>query len=278
MDKKTLRPSSIGSFINCQWQWYNVFILGKNTIPGARAHLGTGIHKAAEVLWLDAMEHGKKDLNVSKATDAAFEEYKEICKQQPPEFGDDNPSTIEKLVIEGAKSFINDIAPSVEIPEAVEKRYTVEIDNKIFDKISGSLDYVGKNSIHDIKTTKKKPVMSNYTFQQGTYALLREANGEQVDEIKIQAVVLKDPTKKTEASAHGLVMDLIEDSTNPFLSLEPIKNQSRYIINNILAKSNVYAQDIVSPDVIFTGNPKSFLCSNKFCSLYNECPWVNGDI
>lgn len=276
--KKTLRPSSIGSYINCQWQWYNVFILGKNTIPGVRAHLGTAIHKSAEVLWQDAMNTGIKDLNVNKATDAAMEEYKEICKQQPPEFGDDKPALIENLVVEGTKSFIDDIAPKVDIPVAVEKRYTVEIENPIFNKVSGSLDYVGEKTIHDIKTTKKKPTVSNYSLQQGTYAILREANGEKVDSVKIQAVVLRNPTSKKEASADGIILDMVEDNTNPFLSLEVMKDQSRYIINNILEKTTVYSKDIVKPEILFTGNPKSMLCSNKYCSLYNECPFVKGNI
>lgn len=274
----TLRPSSIGSFINCPYQWYNVFILGKNTIPGARAHLGTAIHKSAEVLWSDAINTGVKDLNISRATDAAVEELHEICKQQPPEYGDDKPEEIEKLAVEGAKAFINDLAPIIDIPLAVEKRYTIEIDNPIIDKISGSLDYVGERSIHDIKTTKNKPVMSNYSLQQGAYALLREGNGEQIDNIKIQAVVLKDATAKKQSEAHGLLMDMIEDNTNPFLSLESIKEQSRYVINNILDTVNVYSKDIVRPEILFRGNPKSMLCSNKYCNLYAECPFVKGNL
>jgi len=269
----TLRPSSIGSYINCQWQWYNVFILGKHTIPSARATLGTAVHKSAEVVWEDAIKTGKKDLNISQATDAAIEEYHECLKKDEPQFDvGDTKESLEKLVIEGTKSWIEDIAPSVDIPVAVEKRYTIEINNPIFERISGSLDYVGEKSIHDIKTTKRKPTLSNYSLQQGTYALLREGNGETVDEVKIQAVVFN--KKDTKA----LILDMVEDNTNPFIGLDAIKNQSRFIVNNILEKTKVYSKDIVKPELLFTGNPKSNLCSNKYCSLYNECPFVKGAI
>lgn len=270
---QTLRPSSIGSYISCQWQWYNVFILGKHSIPSARATLGTAVHKSAEVTWLDAIEHHKKDLNLTRATDAAIEEYQECLKKDEPQFSDgDTKESLEKLVVEGTKSFILDIAPKVEIPEAVEKRYTVEINNPIFDKISGSLDYVGKDSIHDIKTTKRKPTLSNYSLQQGTYALLREANGENVESIKIQAVVFNKKDTK------GLILDMVEDNTNPFEGLEKIKNQSKYIVNHILEKSKLYYQDTIKPELLFTGNPKSNLCSPKYCNFYNECKFVKGEI
>jgi len=86
---KTLRPSSIGSYVNCQWSYYNHMILGQNTIPSARAAIGTAVHKGAEVLWLDAMNTGEKDLNISKLVDAAIEEYKEIDQDLSYDAGED---------------------------------------------------------------------------------------------------------------------------------------------------------------------------------------------
>lgn len=268
----TLRPSSIGSYISCQWQWYNVHILNRNTIPSARAALGTSIHKVAEVILNEAIETRHKDLNISKANDIAIQEYNELLKKDEPVFEDgDTKESIEKEILNGTKSWLDDIAPIIDIPIAVEKFYEVKTpNNPIFARVAGSIDYVGENTLHDIKSTRRKPTLQNYDLQQGCYALLREKNGENVDSVKIQAVILgKKETK-------GQILDLIKDSTDPFRELNDIKNQSRYIINNILEKAKVLNTDTINPEILFTGNPKSMLCSPKYCSLYNECKFVKG--
>ena len=268
---KTLRPSSIGSFINCNYQWYNTHIMNVQSIPNARATLGSSIHKSAEVIWLDAINKGKKDLNLTMAVDAAVEEYHELLKLDDPQFDDnENKDTIEKEVIQGTTKWVEDIAPNVDIPIAVEKFYETPVDNPIFTRVAGSIDYVGANSIHDIKTSRKKPTLKNYDLQQATYAILREKNGETIDTIKIQSVILGKKEIKAE------VYDLIQDSTDHFKTIEDIKKQTKYIINNILQKSKLLQSDKIDPKIIFTGNPNSFLCSNKYCALYDTCPFVKG--
>lgn len=267
--KKTLRPSSIGSYLNCQWQWYNVHILGMNTIPSARATIGTAIHKSAEVMWTEAMAKGEKDLNLSMLEDVAVEEYKNLDQDLSYDEGE-NSDTAIKEVLAGTKAFTLDIAPKVDIPKAVEKFYEFKIDNPIFERVGGSIDYVGDKIVGDIKTSKRKPTLTNYNLQQATYAVLREKNGEDVEAVQIQSIVLG---KKT---ATGAVFDLIADSTKPFDTLDMLKNQSKYVINNILKK--VTFLDKAPETILFTGNPKNNLCSPKYCNLYETCPFVKGSL
>jgi PD-(D/E)XK nuclease superfamily len=261
--KIVIRPSSIDSFTNCAYQWYNVFILDKKTIPNARAAMGTAIHKAAEVLWTDAIKTKKKDANTNMLVQAALEEYKELDKGGLQYDEDENLNTAQLEIAAGTGAFIEDIVPFVDIPTAVEKRYTIKIDHPLVSSISGTVDYIkedGEGIIADVKTSKRKPVNSNYTTQQSTYRLLAEAGGINVTENRIQAVVL---TK----SPYGTVEKI---DTNV--------KQAKYLINNLLDTIELYNAQTVDPKTLFRGNPKYYLCSNKYCSLYSTCPFVNGDL
>lgn len=262
-DKKiTIRPSSVSSFVSCQWQWYNVFVLGHMTIPSARAAIGTGVHKGAEVMWNEAMKTGFKDLSkggIDTFVDAAVEETRAEAKNNELKFdpGEDVNTAIDETA-KGTRTFMRDIAPSTDIPEAVEKRFTVKIEHDLVDNISGSIDYIGHGIIADIKTSKKKPTPANYTLQQSTYKFLAESNGVQVDRNLIQGVVMK------------------KEQVGHILELEPNVGQAKMMINNILDKLDIIKDGNVDPSAVFTGNPNNFLCNPRYCNMYDTCPFVQG--
>lgn len=259
--KFVLRPSSISSFVNCNWQWYNVFVEGLITIPSARASIGTAIHKAAEVLWSDAIHTGKKDANMSKLVDAAVECYEEEHKKGLMYTGEEDEFSAQTEVINGTKAFVDDIVPFTDIPDAVETRLTLALDHCMVSSVSGTLDYLKKSTgiIADIKTSKRKPSPANHVLQQSTYKILAEANGIKVKQNLIQNVTL---TK--------VPVGVIEEIPTSI-------PQTKYIINHMLDKLDLLQQDKASPETLFSGNPKYYLCSNIYCALYKTCPFVNGD-
>lgn len=267
----TLRPSSISTFVDCPHKFYRTFINVDENIEyktNARAALGTSVHHAAEKFWLNTMETGKRDYNLSYHQDAAIEEFKELQKEGLDYVGD-KPKDIEELLLTGTEVFLRDIAPEVETPVAVEKRYSIAIDNPIFARVSGSIDYLTEDGIHDIKTTKKSPSLRNYQLQQGTYALLREGNGEPVNELKIQAVIFnKNPV--------GRVYDMQDSVRNVFADdrLGLIKEQARLTVNNILDTAKLTWSDTVDPNLLWRGNSGSYLCSDSYCPFYSKCKFV----
>lgn len=256
----TIRPSSLGGFLGCAWQWKLVHLDGKRSIPSARAAVGTSIHKAAEIMWTEAIETGKKDLNVSKAQDIAAEEFKRLAAEDDLQYEEDMiPITASGLAAEGAKVFMQDIAPSTDIPDAVEKRYSIEFPEDDI-QIAGSIDYVKGNIIGDIKTTKRKPSMDHYMLQQGAYAVLRDANGEPTDVSRIQAIVFTKEPYGTE------------------LSLSLNKLYSKYTINSIIEKVMTWREDKVPPELLFSPNPSWYLCDKKYCAFYgtDDCKATKG--
>lgn len=260
-DELVIRPSSVDSFLGCAYQWARVFLTGESSIPNGRAAIGTGVHRGAEVLWKDAMKTGnKEDIYIPGAVDAAVQEYKEETKNGVQHNDGEDDNTAISQVVEGVNVFVDDIMPFAEVPLAVEQRYTVPIDSHPLVKaLSGTVDYLSDRCIADLKTSKRKATTSNYEIQQSIYKILVESNGIPVDFNLIQNVVFtKNP--------NGQILDM---KTN-----EP---KAKTVVNNLLDTLEVLATDKVAPEILFRGNPKYYLCSEKYCAFYNDCMFVKGE-
>ena len=262
MNKINLRASSLNTFLGCPKQWYNVFILGKKTIPNSRAMIGTGIHKAVEVMWLESIKDGTKNPNLSKMNDAGVEAFdKQIELSGKPDYGDDLDANNSKLtIIKGINAFVKDIVPYTPIPAKVEQRFYIEIDNPYIKKLSGTIDYIAGNTIGDIKTSKRKVVPDSHKLQQSIYKILANKAGHKITRNIIQGVVLA----KTKT-----VGGIDEMDTN-------IK-QAKFIVNNLLNRLNKLYEGKIDPDILFPGNPKYYLCNPKYCNMYSTCNFINGE-
>lgn len=257
-----IRPSSINGFYNCAFQWAKIFLEGQSSVPGARAAIGTSIHKGAEVFWNEAISTKRKDAPMDVLTDAAMEAFKEEAQKGLQYDDGEDANTAEKTIIQGVNVFVSDIAEFTPIPTAVEMFVKVDIQHPLVAEIGGTIDYYSAEQrvIADLKTSKRKPTPSNYVTQQSTYKYLAEANGLLVDHNHIQGVILK-------ANPEGLV-----------LPMEPNVPQTKHLINHMLDVLEVAVQDKVPLEILFPGNPNYYLCSNKYCSQYNTCKFANGEI
>lgn len=251
-----LRPSSLDGSMQCGFQWAKVFLEGVNTIPSARAAIGTGIHKGIEVMWEEAIAANSKDANLDMMHDAAIEAFKEETKKGMQYDDGENANTAEREIINGTNAWVDDLLPFLSIPEGVEKRFTIPIsDHPIVSAVSGTVDYIGDGCVDDVKTSKKKPSVANYITQQSIYRMLAEANGYKVKHNRIQGVALL----KSKVDCY-------------LLDLEPNIDQAKYIVNSLLDKIRVAVADIAPIETIFSCNTKYYLCSPKYCSLHGSCP------
>jgi hypothetical protein len=256
-----IRPSAVDGFYQCSYQWGKTFLEGVRSMPSSRAAIGTSIHAAVETLWTDAIATGKKDANISKLTDAAMDAWKEESAHGMNFNDGENDKTAAVEIINGTQAFIDDIVPFTPIPVAVEQFFKIDIDHPLVSELGGTVDYISKDTIADVKTSTRKPTPANYTTQQSIYKYLAQANGVDVKHNLIQGVVLgkRDVT--------GMILDMPTDVP-----------QAKNLVNGMLDTLDLIAKDIVPIETILRGNPKYYLCSNKYCALYNDCPWVKGDL
>lgn len=258
-DKIVIRPSAVDSFMQCPRQWAMTHIGGISSVPGARAAIGTAIHAAVEQEWKESILTKKKDFNYSAMADLAVAELQELDQEGIKYDDGEDINSATKEVVAGTKAFADDIAPFTDIPIAVEERYTIELDNPIVECLSGTVDYINETQIADIKTSKRKPTASNYTTQQTIYKMLAEANGRTVNDNLIQGVILK-------AKPEGTI-----------IKLEPDIEKAKMAVNSILDVVEALHSGI-RPSLLFRGNPKYYLCQEKYCALYKTCPYAKGEI
>ena len=258
-NKIIIRPSSVDSFMNCPRQWAMTFLGGIPSIPGARAAIGTAIHAAVEDEWKLAIAAGKKDFNITAMRDRAEAELIELDQEGINyDYGEDLDSAKIETA-KGTKAFVEDIVPFTEIPQAVEERYTIKLANPVVEALSGTVDYISHDTIADLKTSKRKPVPTSYTTQQSLYKLLAEANGRTVNHNLIQGIVLK-----TRPEGH-------------IMELTPQVDRAKFAVNTILDTLEAFYTQKIRPSLLFRGNNKYYLCDQRYCAHYAECPYVQGE-
>jgi hypothetical protein len=265
-NKIVIRPSAVDGFAQCSYQWYHAHVLGQSTIPSARAAIGTAIHAAAENEWTKAIASGKKDFNLSAMHDAAIAEFHELDADGLQYDEGEDSNTAEATILQGVDAYAEDISPFVDIPIAVEVRYTIDIDNPVVKAVSGTIDYLGNGIIADTKTSKRKPVVESYVTQQSIYKLLAEQGV--TNEGKPGAPIYRN-------QIHGVVLAKT-GASGTVLDLTPNVPRAKVLVNSMLETLDIMAKDIVPPEVLFRGNPKYYLCDKKYCALYNTCPFVKG--
>jgi hypothetical protein len=256
-----IRPSAVDGFYSCSYQWAKRFLEGVPQGPNnSRASIGTAIHAGAEQLWSDVMKSRDREAyNLSAMADAAMESFKEQQKEGVKFDLGETENTAAVEIVRGVESFATDIAQFVPIPIAVEEYFEVKIDHPLVIAVGGTIDYLAENSISDIKTSKRALTPSGYVVQQSIYKYLAEANGHTVNLNTIQGIVLR------KNNADGMV-----------LPLETNVPQAKFLINGILDRLDLAMADTAPLEVLFPGNPKYYLCSNKYCEQYATCPFVNG--
>ncbi len=259
-NKITIRPSAVDGFLTCPLQWYQQHILGKSSVPGARAAIGTAIHAGIEEEWRKAIASGKKDFNLSAMQDRAVFELQELDNADSLAYDPgENIATAEVEAAAGVATYLEDIVPFTDIPTAVECRFSIQLANPIAERLSGTVDYLAPGVIADTKTSKRKPIPESYVTQQSLYTLLAEENGHKVEHNLIHGVVLK-------GKPEGHI-----------LTLHPNVPRAKAAVNVMLQTLDVLSQDIVPAELLFRGNPKHYLCDKRYCSHYNTCPYVKGD-
>lgn len=259
--KVNIRPSSVDTWTNCPRQWAMVFIGGESSIPGARAALGTAVHTAIETEWNLSIAAKAKQFNVSAMEDIVSAELVVADNEGLSYDNDDNLDTLVSYARLGVNAFVDDILPFTDIPLKAETRLGIDVKNPIIEKLTGTIDYLGKSSIADVKTSKRKPIPQSFVVQQSIYKLLAEANDMKIDDVFIQGIVFN------KTKTYGTI-----------LPLEPNLPRAKYLVNSILDTLTVYNEQKIDPTILFRGNPKYYLCSIKYCKFYSTCPYVNGEL
>lgn len=253
--KIIIRPSSISTFMNCPYKWYLHNVQGVPMIPNVKMVAGTATHKGAEVGYTEKIKTGKLPPE-SVMKDAAVEEFHRQLKEEEAKVEEDEDvNEYEKIVVENIDLY----KPAMEAtqPKSVERHFKKPVESEMVEALEGTADIIGERLVIDIKTTLRKAVPKDYTLQLSAYALLAEAEGIVVTMAKIH--------------------NIVNGKAFYELPLKLEKERAQFLIDNLIRSVDEVLVKGVDPELVFRGNPTSFLCSEKYCTHYKECKFVKGE-
>lgn len=295
MNKIVLRPSSIAGHFGCSLKWFNDNIENKRFTTGSSTEIGSAIHKVAEEFWNTLIKQGKAGQMYTEELDSQYRQYligialkhlefvlsdaKIKLKFAPKE----TKETCINKINRGVNIFLDKIARKVPIPYQMETRYTIKQDHPMIDKLSGTIDIIGKQEgehyIADIKTTSKDRPVHKYEIQLGIYKYLLQ-NGfyegteaenyiEKVEAKKCWIYLINVAEKPAKCRATGVIKDhkIEECLIDNFQTIE--------CIDTMIKKLRLYYGDNTLKSILFTGNSEHYLCSDLWCDSYRTCAYVN---
>lgn len=256
-----IRASSIGELFDCAARWEAKYLRGMKLPKSGAAHLGTAVHKSTAVHDQAKLDGSplKADESVAAAVDAIYKPEEDV--QWDEDYSANAAETTARAL---HTKYCAEIAPKQDYA-AVEVRCTeLEIEDLAI-ALTGTTDRVRRvgdgYGIADLKTGKTAVradghvETAGHAMQQGVYELMAErAAGLPITE---PALIIGMQTGKTDkaqriatAEVHGAREMLIGEPDAPGV----LELASRVIHSGA-----------------FPGNPRSMLCSEKYCPAYNNC-------
>lgn len=266
MNKITIRPSGIKGFFDCSYRWYMETIKSPQRRVGVAAHLGTGIHKAAEVFYTESIKEQRWTKIRDDFKSAGLDEFrKKIKEEEPSDIKEVKIDEVEKTLLDCSDNYIRKAEELMKghLPLTVEKTYTVLVNSPVVEEVKGTLDIVGEDYVGDIKTMNKWKSPKEYILQQMVYAWLRSKRGEAVEDLKIHRVNVK--TKGSD------VQSILEDLENPFIKMEALVSKAEFLLTSMIKTCESFFK--TGDEVVFKGNPSSLICSPKYCNYWMGCPY-----
>ena len=267
MSKVVLRPSGIGGFFDCSYRWYRDTISDKPIRKvGLAAHWGTGVHKSSELYYKECINSKKWIKPSDDYVSAGIDEFREKIKNdEPMDLKEFDLNQVEKDIKSNSRAYLRQAQELNydRIPQDVEKSYFLPLNSNSIEGISGTLDIVGKDFIADIKTMRKFKSPKDYVLQQSTYALLRQKQGEDVQDLVIHRVNVEKNLCDCKS--------IIAEYSNPCVTVNNLVEKSKEMIRTIVKTCDEFNK--TGNEWLFRGNPYSLLCSPRYCAYYEECKY-----
>jgi hypothetical protein len=255
----SFRQSSLSTWDNCPEQFRRRYIEGEIIPPGLAAHIGTGVHKAAEVNHRAKIKTGQ-DEPLSVVQDAARDGYITAVKDKrayfPPE---DRPSARAQAeagvdeVVSLAALYHAQIAPEIS-PALIEKRVELWVPGLDL-PISGTIDLLDEaGTLIDFKTASKAwPAdRAHYSPQATIYHKLVEADtGQPPEEIRFEIMI-----KGAKPRRQTLSTDRTEDDFTALVG--------RLAIIHRMIQAGIFPP----------AQSGHWVCSPKYCGYFWSCPYI----
>lgn len=256
----TIRASSWAELFDCPMRWEAKNILGIRMPSSGAAHLGTSLHTSTAVF-----DHGRLIGSPVTADDSLGAFVDKLYHPEEEVSWDDPISDAEKIGRRLHLKYCAEIAPAQEYTnvEMLCEALDVEMGNDLTIRLTGTTDRVrklptGEIGIADIKSGKRRVNKEGIVDakadgpQLGVYELLAE---------HVLGIPITVPAEVIglQTTATGNVGTAILPNARHNLIGTSEKPGLLHMAANIIRSGSFYP------------NPKSQLCSGKFCPIFSTC-------
>lgn len=259
----SIRASSFAGLFDCAYRWEGIYLLGMKNVVGRRAILGTAIHAGTAAF--DAARLNGSPISADDAAGVMVDKLTNPDSDFDPNKDDLSKREAEIIGITLTAKYCHEWAPKYEFVGVEMETVPLDIDcgHGTVLRLTGTMDRarIRKNgediSIADIKTggtavQKDAANTKGHGAQIGTYELLFEhTTGQQIT---------------ADAEIIGM-----STSSSAKIATGAIKN-AKQIITGTQDQPGLleFAADMFRQGR-FLPNPKSLLCSERYCPRFSTC-------
>lgn len=257
-----IRASSLFALLDCPARWLAIHRDGRRSPTTYKAVLGRAVHAGTALF--DSERLAGQTPSVEAAAACAVETFENPGEDVATEEDDDKVDQQKDIAANLTKRYCTGYAPTVEyaaVEIGVDSLHLTDLDivlSGTADRVRVAEDGLG---IADLKTGKSavnaqgQVATKGHAVQLGVYTLLAEAAlGQRLTAdaqiIGLQTNVTPEKQRIAAATVTGVRDVLIGDDEQP--GILPV------------------AARLAHGEMTF-GNPRSMLCSDKFCPIYNQC-------
>lgn len=260
--KSALHHSMLSTLSKCGMQVYYRWVEGIKVPPGFALHVGSAVHRAAEVDLLRKMQTGSpapREEVVAKARESLALAVEGDGVMLEP---DEKTVGLPKLIADAqdkagdlARLHNAELTPAL-APIYVERKMRLELEGYPFD-LEGTVDVQETGRIWDLKTAARAPSedAAEGNPQLDTYAMLLSFH----DRTPLTTVGLNTLVKSEKGSPK-----LVRVSS-------PAPTSFDHVLRRVEAAANVLQTGAFYP-ADPTG-PSGWVCTPKFCGYYDRCPF-----
>lgn len=258
----TVRASALPDFLDCAARAEAKHLLGLRTPSSGGALLGTALHRSTAVYDKSKLDGAgiTADEAAGAAVDAIHQPTEDVALED-----DESAGELESIALALHKRYCAEIAPKQDYAAVEVRCERLEITD-IGLALTGTTDRVSKvrdgYGIKDLKSGKRavgadgSVETKGHAFQLGVYeALAHFASGLPITE---PAQIIGLQTGKTDRGQRVAVSHPVVGARDVLIG-EPGSPGVLETVANMIHSGN------------FPGNPRSMLCHEKYCPIYNSC-------
>lgn len=259
----TIRASSLADLFDCPARWEAKHLLGMTTPMGGAAALGKAVHASTAVF--DQSTIDSAGITIDEAAGAAVDS---IHKPDEDVAWDDDlpPATAENIAVALHTRYCRDVAPKQTYRAVEVKCDRLEIAD-LGIALTGTVDRVhvtdDASGITDLKTGKTAVAADGtvstkgHAYQLGVYELLAHAASGL--DIGAPAQIIGMQTGKTEKAQR--------------IAVAPVHDARAVLLGDEHSQGLLHTASNIVHSGAFFGNPRSMLCSERYCPRYGKCSY-----